>query len=74
MEDLGHETGNVDIGSGEPVIEASNCVFHQLAMGNPEICALDLALLSAFTDSAVDHQECMATGGHVCRFRFLPKK
>lgn len=73
MEELGYETGKVDVEGAEPVIEAHNCVFHKLAMGDPDICAFDLALLSTFTDSAVDHQECMAKGGHVCRFRFTPK-
>lgn len=74
MGEMGYETGKVDVESGEPVIEANNCVFHQLAMGDPDICAFDLALLSTFTDSTVEHQECMAKGGHVCRFRFLPKE
>ncbi|MDP1683156.1 MAG: HTH domain-containing protein [Burkholderiales bacterium] len=55
------------------VIEADNCVFHTLALMNPIICKFDLALLSAFTDSAVDHQECMATGGNICRFKFNAK-
>lgn len=52
------------------MIEADNCVFHTLALTNPNICQFDLALLSAFTDSAVDHQECMAKGGNTCRFKF----
>ncbi len=52
------------------VIEADNCVFHNLAMKNPEVCHFDLALLSTFTGSKVDHQECMARGGGVCRFKF----
>lgn len=74
MEELGYETGRVEVEGSEPVIEANNCVFHKLAMGDPDICAFDLALLSTFTDSAVDHQECMAKGGNVCRFRFSPKR
>jgi len=52
------------------VLEADNCVFHTLALANPNICQFDLALLAAFTDSAVDHQECMAKGGNICRFKF----
>jgi predicted ArsR family transcriptional regulator len=72
MAQLGY-SANSRVGSdGEKVIEAQNCVFHQLAMKDPDICALDLdlALLSAFTGREVDHQECMARGGSVCRFRF----
>ncbi len=56
-----------------PVIEANNCVFHKLAMNNPEVCEFDRSLLAAFTGAKVDHQECMATGGSVCRFRFKPR-
>jgi predicted ArsR family transcriptional regulator len=74
MEELGYDAGRVDAEDREPTIEAHNCVFHNLAMSDPDICAFDLALLSTFTDNAVDHQECMAKGGNVCRFRFLPKR
>jgi predicted ArsR family transcriptional regulator len=55
---------------GEPVIEASNCVYHELATQFPEVCEFDLELLSKLTGSSVDHQECMIRGGNVCRFRF----
>jgi predicted ArsR family transcriptional regulator len=57
-----------------PAIEADNCVFHELAAKNPEICQFDLALMTAFTDSKIDHQECMARGGNLCRFKFIAKK
>lgn len=72
MDQLGY---NARSASGEKVevIEADNCVFHTLALMNPIICQFDLALLSAFTDSTVDHQECMAKGGHICRFKFNAK-
>jgi predicted ArsR family transcriptional regulator len=74
MEQLGYNTGSsATAASGGPVIEADNCVFHDLALKDPDVCQFDLALLSNFTDSKVDHQECMATGGHVCRFKFKPK-
>lgn len=73
MADLGYETRQPDPAGEDPVIEADNCVFHKLAMGDPDICRFDLALLATFTDSAVDHEECMAKGGNVCRFRFRPK-
>ncbi len=55
-------------------IEARNCVFHELARANPEVCQFDLALLATFTDSRVDHEECMAKGGNTCRFRFAPRR
>ena len=74
MEQLGYATKKVTAADGAPTIEADNCIFHQLALKNPEICQMDLALLSTFTDSKVDHEECMARGGNVCRFKFTPKK
>jgi len=74
MEQLGYDTSTSAVASGTPVIEADNCIFHNLAMQDPEICEFDLALLSSFTDSEIDHQECMAKGGNVCRFKFTPKR
>ena len=72
MEQLGYSTASTSV--LEPtVISADNCVFHDLALKDPEVCQFDLALLSAFTESRVDHQECMAKGGHVCRFKFRPR-
>ena len=74
MDQLGYNARNATAPRGAAVIEADNCVFHSLAIKNPEICRLDLALLGTFTDSRVEHQECMARGGNVCRFKFTPKK
>ena len=73
MEQLGYNARTTAAGKA-PVIEADNCVFHELAIKNPEICHFDLAMMGAFTDSKVDHQECMARGGNVCRFKFTGKK
>ena len=73
MQEMGYNTGEAGVIDGQPVIEADNCVFHKLAMKDPEICRFDLAMMARFTDSTIDHQECMARGGNVCRFKFLPK-
>ena len=72
MEQLGYNARSAG-GAKADVIEADNCVFHTLALANPNICKFDLALLSSFTDSKVDHQECMAKGGNICRFKFNAK-
>ena len=73
MDGLGYDARiGPDIG-GLPTIEADNCIFHELAMKNPEVCQFDLALLSGFSDSKAELTECMARGGHVCRFRFTPR-
>ena len=73
MEELGYNTRSFAVDSDALTIEADNCIFHNLAMKNPEICQFDLALLSTFTDSTVNHEECMAKGGNVCRFKFTAK-
>jgi predicted ArsR family transcriptional regulator len=72
MEQLGYSTAATTV-LDPTVISADNCVFHDLALKDPDVCQFDLALLSTFTDSRVEHQECMARGGHVCRFKFRPK-
>ncbi len=53
-----------------PVLTAHNCVYHDLANKHPEVCAFDIALLEQLVDRKVDHQECMAKGGNLCRFAF----
>lgn len=70
MEELGYDTKRTSSFAGIPIIEADNCIFHNLAMKNPEICQFDLAFMSTFTDSQIEHQECMANKGNVCRFKF----
>ena len=74
MDQLGYNAKNATLPGGETVIEADNCVFHQMAVKDLEICHLDKGLMETFTDSKVEHHECMARGGELCRFRFLPKK
>lgn len=72
MDQLGYDARKVRDVGGAPTIEADNCVFHELARHNPAICQFDLALLRSYTGSKVELHECMAKGGQVCRFRFLP--
>ena len=73
MDELGYDSRLTKDVGGAPGIEADNCVFHELAMKNPVICHFDLALMSSYTGSKVELHECMAKGGHVCRFRFTPR-
>ncbi|WP_211474893.1 helix-turn-helix transcriptional regulator [Collimonas humicola] len=72
MEELGYRVNrNAQANiKGIPVIEADNCVFHDLASKHPQVCRFDLALLSTFTDSKVVHETCMVKGANACRFRF----
>lgn len=74
MDELGYVARSGQDAEGAPLIEADNCVFHALAFKHPEVCEFDLALMSAFTGQDIDHQECMARNGHVCRFRLASRK
>jgi predicted ArsR family transcriptional regulator len=73
MEQLGYDVSQVDAQTDASAIEAHNCIFHNLAFKDPSIGEFDLALLSTFTGKEVDHHECMAKGGNVCRFKFESK-
>lgn len=53
-----------------PVINASNCIYHQLAEEFEEVCQLDIALMESLLDHEVTHEECMVRGGGVCKFKF----
>ena len=75
MNELGYETSTVSSESGPsskmpPASEiiASNCVFHQLADKNKEVCQLDLAFISNLLGEEIEHRECMLRGGCCCRF------
>lgn len=70
MEQLGYSARSFTSLKGIPIIEANNCVFHELARQHPMVCRFDLALLSAATGADVEHLECMAKGGTACKFRF----
>ena len=72
MRDLGYESKAVE-GSEGVEIEAHNCVFHDLAMADPTICEIDLALLRSLSGQDVEHRRCMARGERSCRFAFRPK-
>ncbi len=72
MDQLGYNARNAILPGGEAVIEADNCVFHTMAKKDLEICHLDRGLMETFTDSKVEHNECMARGGNVCRFKLKP--
>lgn len=75
MNDLAFESRAIhpDDRSDERAIEASNCIYHDLAGQFPEVCQFDLELLSQLTHAEIAHQDCMVRGGNICRFRLAPK-
>ena len=52
-----------------PVLQASNCIYHDLAQKHSEICEFDLALMSSLLGKEVKPLSCMAKGDCVCKFR-----
>lgn len=61
------------LGGGEPAaIEAANCIYHDLAQKFHEVCAFDRALMARLLQRDVEHVECMAKGGCVCKFNIKP--
>jgi predicted ArsR family transcriptional regulator len=66
MRELGYEASARK--DGEPVIEALNCVYHELAQADQTICSLDLALIENLADAEVEHRACMARGDNACVF------
>ncbi len=70
MQELGYESRAEKVpGEDLPIIDARNCVYHDLAKSHQEVCELDLALMEAALGRPVQQLECMLRGGHACRFR-----
>jgi len=72
MEGLGFNARNMtDSSTNEHAIEANNCIYHDLAKKHEELCEFDRTLISSLLDKTIDHVECMAKGGAVCRFKII---
>ena len=72
MQELGYEAQTAESEPGQNLmIDAYNCIFHDLAYKNEEVCELDLSLLSSLLDSKIEHVCCMAKGDSRCRFKVL---
>ena len=75
MRELGYQSALIDPAKEKwPAIEATNCVFHNLAKSYPEVCYFDLAMMSEVAGCDVVHDECMVRGGYVCRFKFKDRR
>jgi predicted ArsR family transcriptional regulator len=74
MDGLGFNVRHMtELDSTDQTIEACNCVYHDLAQKHEEICEFDRTLISTLLGKTIDHEECMAKGGVVCRFRIINK-
>lgn len=71
MQEMGYEATTQSQDDGQlPVINACNCVYHDLAQQFPEVCQFDNALLAILSGRNVSLIECIAEGGCACRFSF----
>jgi DeoR family suf operon transcriptional repressor len=74
MEALGFNAKSVtDSANNERAIQACNCIYHDLAQKHEEICEFDRTLIASLLDKDIEHVECMAKGGVVCRFKIINK-
>lgn len=70
MDELGFQASSTKSAeSSDYYIEACNCIYHDLAQKHEEICELDKTLISTLVDKQIEQVECMATGGHICKFK-----
>lgn len=69
MDDLGFEAKvHRQAENQQAVIEASNCIYHDLAQKHLEMCEFDRTLISSLLGTKIEHLTCMAKGDHVCAF------
>jgi len=70
MNELGfHAKVMEESASGRETIQAINCIYHDLAQKNEEICEFDRALITTLLGKEINQAECMAKGGSVCSFQ-----
>lgn len=70
MDDLGFQTKvSENPESLQVAIEASNCIYHDLAQKHEEICEFDRTLISSLLAKNIDQVSCMAKGDHICAFK-----
>jgi DeoR family suf operon transcriptional repressor len=73
MNELGFKARLNAANADQPSIEAFNCIYHDLAQKFQEVCEFDRALITALLGHEIDHLECMAKGGGVCKFSIKPE-
>jgi DeoR family suf operon transcriptional repressor len=75
MTDLGFQVKTeAEPETDRPIIQANNCIYHDLAQKHHEICEFDLALMSSLLGKNVRQLSCMAKGDCACSFRVQDKE
>ncbi|EIC28209.1 MULTISPECIES: helix-turn-helix transcriptional regulator [Methylomicrobium] len=72
MNELGFKARLNTSGEEPASIEAVNCIYHDLAQKFQEVCEFDRTLIAKLLERDIEHLECMAKGGGVCKFRTQP--
>lgn len=74
MNELGYRSflKQSDIRKGA-ILEASNCVYHKVAIEHPELCQFDIQFLESASGLKVKLESCIARGGSICRFCLTSK-
>ena len=68
LRELGYSASASDKGK---TIEATNCVYHELAKKSNEVCQFDISLLTTLLNADIEHQSCMAHGENCFRFKVV---
>ncbi len=68
MSELGFKAQAEINETGEAVITAVNCVYHDLAKKHQAICSFDISLMSTILNKDINHTQCMAKGDCLCKF------
>lgn len=72
MDSLGFQAKKLaESDDNQQMIEACNCIYHDLAQKHEEICQFDRTLISTLLDKEIEQVECMAKGGAVCCFKII---
>lgn len=58
---------------GSYVIREYNCPIRQVATQYRKACQCEHSLFEELLDAKVTRNECMAEGGHCCRYAIVPK-
>ena len=70
MTELGFQVKiDIDPQTKNATIQASNCIYHDLAQQHHEICEFDRTLISSLMNENIEQISCMVNGDCSCRFR-----
>lgn len=72
MNGLGFNATDIpDSTDNQPIIEACNCIYHDLAQKHEEICEFDRTLIACLLNKKIEQVECMAKNGAMCKFKII---